>query len=120
MKFLFDANMPRAAQRVALARGHAVEYARDIGFGDASDAHIAEHARTTGAILVTRDTDFADIRNISPNDFPGIPVLRLPHNTTAAQIANILDRILGAEELVMKMPGHLAIADSWRVRFRSI
>lgn len=86
MKLFFDANMPRAAQRVALARGHVAEHVRDIGLGDANDVHIAEHARATRAILVTRDTDFSDIRKISAVEFPGILVLRLPHNTTAAQL----------------------------------
>ncbi len=54
--------MPRAALGVMRSSGHSVEHVRDIGLGDATDARIAEHARSAGAVLVTRDLDFADER----------------------------------------------------------
>jgi hypothetical protein len=42
MRFLIDANLPRAAILVCHKFGHQVEFARDIGLGAASDAQIAE------------------------------------------------------------------------------
>jgi hypothetical protein len=36
VKFLLDANMPRAALDVTRSRGHGVEHVRDIGLGDAT------------------------------------------------------------------------------------
>jgi predicted nuclease of predicted toxin-antitoxin system len=78
MRFLLDANMPRSAIGTLSARGHHVEFARDIGLGAAPDTQIAERARQTGNALLTRDLDFADIRQYPPGQYGGIVVLRLP------------------------------------------
>jgi predicted nuclease of predicted toxin-antitoxin system len=45
MRFLIDANLPRSAIGTLTARGHDVEFARDIGLAAAPDAQIAERAR---------------------------------------------------------------------------
>ncbi|MFA5915334.1 MAG: DUF5615 family PIN-like protein [Burkholderiales bacterium] len=118
MKFLLDANMPRAALAVTRSRGHSVEHVRDIGLGDATDARIVEHARSVGAVLVTRDLDFADVRRYEPAQSPGLLVLRVPDDGTAAQVAAVLGRFLALADLVMQLPGHLVILERDRVRFR--
>jgi predicted nuclease of predicted toxin-antitoxin system len=87
MRFLIDANLPRAAIHVCQKFGHQVEFARDIGLAAASDAQIAEHARESSAALLTRDLDFADVRRYPPDQYPGIVVLRLPDTTVALEIA---------------------------------
>jgi len=110
--------MPRAALGAAAARGHQAEHVRDINLGDATDDEIAEHAHVTGAVLVTRDLDFADIRRVLPADCQGVLVLRVPDNSTAHQIAEVLDRFLGSDALVAQLPGRLAILELSRVRFR--
>jgi predicted nuclease of predicted toxin-antitoxin system len=118
MRFLLDANMPRSAIGTLSARGHHVEFARDIGLGAAPDAQIAERARQTGDALVTRDLDFSDIRQYPPEQYGGIIVLRLPDHFTAAEIAVVLERFLAEPRFVENLPGHLAIVDENRVRFR--
>ncbi len=45
MRFLIDANLPRAAIVVCQKFGHQVEFARDIGLAAASDAQIADHTQ---------------------------------------------------------------------------
>ena len=45
---------------------------RDIGLRQATDDVIAAHARTNQQALVTRDFDFADIRNYPPAEYAGI------------------------------------------------
>jgi len=62
MRFLVDANLPRSAVEMISSLGHEVAFARDIGLAAATDEAIAAHARASGAALVTRDLDFADIR----------------------------------------------------------
>lgn len=118
MNFLLDANMPRAAAAVLAAHGHMAQLVRDVGLGTATDERIAEFARAHDAVLVTRDLDFADARRYAPNRHAGLLVLRLPDNATAAQIAEVLDRFLKSPQLVARLPGHLAIIDSVRARFR--
>jgi hypothetical protein len=55
-----------------------VHFARDIGMAAAPDAAIAARARATQAVLVSRDTDFSNVRRYPPGQYSGIAVLRLP------------------------------------------
>ena len=66
MRFLIDANLPRAVIAALERAGHQVEFARDVGLGTAPDEQIAAHARESGAALLTRDMDFADVRRYPP------------------------------------------------------
>jgi predicted nuclease of predicted toxin-antitoxin system len=76
MRFLIDANLPRAVIAVVQSLGHQAEFARDIGLASATDEQIAKHALQYGAALLTRDLDFADIRRYLPDRYSGIVVLR--------------------------------------------
>lgn len=86
MRFLVDANLPRSTVTALLKVGHEVEFARDIGLGAAADQDVAAHARSTDAVLLTRDLDFANIRQYPPENYAGIVVLRLPDDATAGMI----------------------------------
>ncbi|MHB1872335.1 MAG: DUF5615 family PIN-like protein [Steroidobacteraceae bacterium] len=118
MRFLLDANLPRAAVAIVEKFGHTVEFARDAGLGTAPDEVIAERARSTQAVLVTRDLDFADVRRYPPDDHSGIVVLRLPDDAVATDIAAVLERFLAESQFVAHLRGRLAIVDEARVRFR--
>ena len=118
MRFLLDANLPRAAVAIVENFGHTVEFARDAGLGAAPDEVIAERARSTQAVLVTRDLDFADVRRYPPGDHSGIVVLRLPDDAVATDIAAVLERFLAESQFVAHLRGRLAIVDEARVRFR--
>jgi predicted nuclease of predicted toxin-antitoxin system len=118
MRFLLDANMPRSAGAMLQERGHAVELARDVGLGGASDQQVAKHAATQGATLITRDLDFADIRRYPPAEHPGIVVLRLPDDAVASEVVQVLGKFLERADLISRLPGHLAILEPHRVRFR--
>lgn len=62
MRFLLDANMPRAAEDLLLDQSHDALHVRDIGLRNAPDQRIDNYARAEGRALVTRDLDFADVR----------------------------------------------------------
>jgi predicted nuclease of predicted toxin-antitoxin system len=115
---LLDANMPRSSLALLLRYGHSADHAKDLGLGDAPDGAIAARVRAEGAVLVTRDLDFADIRGYPPQDGPGILVFRVPDHWTAAHIVAPLDRFPSTESLAERLPGHLAILDRPQVRFR--
>jgi len=83
MRFLIDANMPRSIIALVTKFGHEVEFARDIGLGAAPDQEIAARAQASGAALLTRDLDFADVRRYPPALYSGIIVLRLPDGMIA-------------------------------------
>jgi predicted nuclease of predicted toxin-antitoxin system len=118
MRFLIDANLPRSAIGALTARGHQVEFARDIGLAAAPDAQIAEHARQNGDALLTRDLDFADVRHYPPEQYGGVVVMRLPDHFTAAEIVVVLDRFLAEPRFIENLRGRLAVVDENRVRFR--
>jgi argininosuccinate synthase len=69
-------------------------------------------------ILITRDFDFADIRNYPPDNYAGIIVLELPDDAIAAQVNQALQSFVSQPELLARLTGRLAIVESWRVRFR--
>jgi predicted nuclease of predicted toxin-antitoxin system len=118
MRFLIDANLPRAVIAVVQSLGHQAEFARDIGLASATDQQIASHALQYRAALLTRDLDFEDIRQYPPDRYSGIVVLRLPDSAVAEEIAAALERFLSEPGLIASLGGRLAIVEGDRVRFR--
>jgi predicted nuclease of predicted toxin-antitoxin system len=118
VRFLIDANLPRAVIAVFQTHGHDTVFARDVGLSAATDEQLAAQARARGCALVTRDLDFADVRRYPPQQYAGIVVLRVPDDTVAAGIARVLDFFLGDQRLVESLAGRLAIVEPERVRFR--
>ena len=118
MRFLVDASLPRSAAAVLRELGHEAIDVRDIGLRGATDDVIADHARRNQLALITRDFDFADIRNYPPADYAGIVVLDLPNHATAAQVVKALDTFVRAKEWLELLSGRLTIVEPPRVRFR--
>jgi predicted nuclease of predicted toxin-antitoxin system len=116
--FLIDANLPRSLVALLRGLGHDVEFVRDIGLAAAPDQDIAARARQTGAALLTRDLDFANIRRYPPEDYPGLVVLRLPDDATADAIAAVVARFVREPAFLASVSGRLAIVEADRVRFR--
>jgi predicted nuclease of predicted toxin-antitoxin system len=72
MHFLNDASLPRSAAVLLRRLGHGATDIRDAGMRDAPDGTIAAYAKSNHLALVTRDFDFADIRNYPPSLYQGI------------------------------------------------
>jgi len=117
MKFLLDANMPRSAGSLLRGLGHEVEDVRDVLPHGSDDSIVAAHAQARQLILITRDFDFADIRNYPPQNYAGIIVLELPDDATASQVNQTLQSFVGKPELLARLTGRLAIV---RIMARSI
>jgi hypothetical protein len=79
---------------------------------------IAAPAKATAAALLTRDLDFADIRQYPPEDYAGIVVLRLPDDATARAIGATVERFVREEAYLGALKGRVAIVEVDRVRFR--
>ena len=73
MRFLIDADLPRAVGPALQRAGHTAFDARDLGLGDAPDSAIAAYAQTQRLCLLTGDFDFADIRNYPPPLYLEVP-----------------------------------------------
>lgn len=120
MRFLIDANLPRSTARLLVQFGHEALDVRDILPGGASDAEVARFARAHGLVLLTRDFDFADLRNYPPADYGGLVVFDLPDDAVASVVLKALESLLAQAELVNRLPGRLAIVELGRVRLRPI
>lgn len=118
MKFLVDANLPRSTISLLSSFDHTVDFVRDSELADAPDERIAERALQTDAAILSRDLDFADIRQYPPEEYKGIVVLRLPDDAVAYDIVEVLRSFLAVDELIDQLEGRLAIVEAERVRFR--
>lgn len=118
MLFLIDANLPRSIVALLQRFGHQVDFARDLGLAAAPDRDIAERAKRTGAVLLTRDLDFANTRQYVPQDYAGLVVLRLPDDATARKIGDVVERFVQQPGFLSALSGRLAIVEPDRVRFR--
>lgn len=61
MRFLVDAQLPPALARLLRDHGHEAEHITDVGPADAPDRDIWRYALEHGAVIVTKDEDFADM-----------------------------------------------------------
>lgn len=108
MRFLIDANLPRSIVELTIRLGH----------GAAPDRAIAAHAQATGAALLTRDLDFADVRNYPPEQYSGIAVFRFPDDVVAKEIVRLAEIFLREPKFIGQLSGRLAVVERDRVRFR--
>jgi predicted nuclease of predicted toxin-antitoxin system len=87
VRFLVDAQLPPALARRLETLGHIVEHVADRGMASASDDVIREYAASVGAVIVTKDEDFAVRRLLTGG--PAVVWLRLGNTRRAA----LLDRV---------------------------
>ena len=118
MRFLIDASLPRSTAGLATSLGDDAVDVRDLGMGGASDPDIAAYAQNQQLCLLTRDYDFADIRNYPPDQYYGLVVIELPPTATVAVILELVEALLRQRNVVALLPGRLAIVEPGRVRLR--
>lgn len=118
MKFLLDANMPRAVAAVVRAAGYDCSHVRDTEFAHAPDCEIAAYARANSLTLITRDFDFADERSYPPREYCGIIVLVVPEFATSAMLVSLVSAMFRQTECMRELRGRLAIVEFGRIRLR--
>ena len=120
MRFLIDADLPRAVALRIRREGHDAVDVRDVGLGAASDAEIARRARDERRCLVSGDFGFADVRNYEPMSYAGILVLSLPAGATARLILQLIEDVMQQPEILARLDGRLAIVEPGRLRLRPL
>jgi predicted nuclease of predicted toxin-antitoxin system len=83
VRFLIDAQLPPALAQTLRALGHEADHVNAIGLGAAPDMTIWLHAVNSGAVIITKDQDFASLARGKP---PGTSVvwIRLGNTTNTA------------------------------------
>jgi len=62
VRFLVDAQLPPALARWLVSQVHEAEHVADIGLASARDLDIWKYAQITGAVMISKDEDFAILR----------------------------------------------------------
>jgi predicted nuclease of predicted toxin-antitoxin system len=94
MRFLVDAQLPPALAHWLEERGHTAEHVFSLGMATADDWQIWDYAVMTGAIIVTKDEDFA-IRQTRAASGPPVVWIR-KGNTTRREMLAWLEPLLPA------------------------
>ncbi|MEM1269341.1 MAG: DUF5615 family PIN-like protein [Bacteroidota bacterium] len=117
MRFKLDENLPTEAADLLREAGHDAATILDQDMGGDPDPSVAAICRTENRVLVTFDTDFADIRAYPPDAHFGLLVFRLKRQDKQS-VLTVLRRIL---PLLSKEPleGALWIVEEERIRVRT-
>lgn len=116
MRFKTDENMPSEAVQLLRQQGHDVATVFDQSLGGRPDRDIATVCKQEDRILITLDTDFADIRTYRPSEYPGLLVLRLTKQS-APEVVRIILCLLEIFK-ARNCRGELWIVEPTRIRIR--
>ncbi|HQU42631.1 MAG TPA: DUF5615 family PIN-like protein [Pirellulales bacterium] len=112
---MLDENMPTKLAKMLRAKGHDVRRVQDEGLSGEKDPSILETATAEGRILLlTLDTDFADVRNFPLGSHAGIVVFCLKDQDWPG-LEGPATRLLVNKEFA-RLQGGLAIVEEGRVR----
>jgi len=64
------------------AEGFDAEHVHDVGFGEAEDGAIWDHAAKSGAVIATKDEDFVSLITLHPD---GPPIVWIRVGNTSKQ-----------------------------------
>lgn len=86
MRFLIDANLPKALCVWLAQFGHEAAHVLELSLAQAPDADLWALARDRGAVIVSKDEDFADLARRDPSG-PAVVWVRTGNGTTAQLLA---------------------------------
>jgi predicted nuclease of predicted toxin-antitoxin system len=99
LRFLVDAQLPPALVRWLRGRGHVADHVRDLGSDVQPDTSIVDHAIKTGAVIITKDSDFSRLSANSPDC--RVVWLRFG-NATSASLLRSLEPVFAEIEVALE------------------
>ncbi len=116
MNFKVDENLPVEIAALLRKTGYDATTVSEQGLIGTSDTNLAAVCRKEKRIILTLDTDFADIRHYPPDRFCGIIVMRL-NRQDKPHVLEVLQRVI---RLFPKEPieQHLWVVEEDRIRIR--
>ena len=117
MKFKIDENLPVELAEFLRNEGYDAITVIEQNLSGRSDSTVASVCKKEMRIIITLDTDFADIREYPPAQYPGIIVLciRKQDKQFILQLFKRVIRLFQKE----KVDKHLWILEEDRIRIRS-
>ncbi len=116
MKFKIDENLPVDVAVLFRKHGYNAFTVLEQSLGGKSDPDIISACQREGRVLVSLDTDFADICSYPPAEYAGLIVLRL-REQDLPHVSTIIERMLKAMPSE-PLEGHLWIVEDDRIRIR--
>ena len=86
MRFLIDAQLPPALALLLNDRAHVAEHVNDVGLGESPDHDLWRYALEQGAVIVTKDEDFANMAALG-GDAPTVVWIRVGNTRRAVLLA---------------------------------
>jgi len=83
VNILIDAQLPPSLGRLLTSAGHQANHVREVGLRSASDPAIWDYAVREGAVIFTKDEDFA-LRRLHATAGPTIVWLRVGNSSAQA------------------------------------
>ncbi len=118
MRFLIDANLPRATRTFVFTLGYESVDVRDIGMATATDITIAAYARKEGLIILTRDREFGNLRKHPLTAHSGIIVINLPTDATRMDVLASVRNIMEQRGLIEQTQGKTLLVWKDRIQVR--
>ena len=116
MKFKVDENLPVEVATLLRQAHHDTLTVHEQNMAGKSDTRIASICQEEQRILITLDTDFADIRSYPPDQYSGIIVLRL-ELTNKYHVLGIIQRLISTFPQE-SLENRLWIVEEHRIRIR--
>jgi predicted nuclease of predicted toxin-antitoxin system len=86
VRFLVDTQLPKALSLWLSEHGHKAEHVLDVSLGQSKDTPVWRYAQQNGAVIVTKDEDFAEwVRRGRPG--PAVVWLRIGNSSKRALLA---------------------------------
>lgn len=116
MQFKIDENLPIEIAELLTNAGYNAKTINEQQLQGARDPVLIDACKNENRVLVTLDTDFADIRAYPPQEFSGIIVLR-GGSQAKQHVMKVFQRII---PLIQREPldQHLWIVEETKVRIR--
>lgn len=119
MKLLLDNNLSPQLGALLAVQGHEAEHVRDHGMQTASDEAVMRLAAKRGLVLVSADTDFGRLLQLSQAPSPSVVLIRSAgRRRPPAQAKLLLDNLPAVEDDLAR--GALVVLEDTRVRIRDL
>ncbi len=116
MKVKLDENIPADLRNTLGGFGHVVDTVAEEGLQGRCDSDVWAAAQQMGALLITQDLDFSDIRKFQPGSHYGILLVRLREPGRGAIIRRV--RSILETEPLDQWQGCLVVATDRKIRIR--
>jgi len=116
MRFKTDENLHPEVVSLLRSHGHDLCTVWDQGHQGKPDREVAEAIRREERVLVTLDSDFADIRTYPPNEYHGLIVCRLAVQSRANVVA-VFERVVRWLD-IHSLQGRLWLVEEGDIRIR--